>query len=67
MLDKSRSGMLCRAKVTIRAHEATIEVDSYGRIVYEIENLGRRLVLVEWEGDSSLFVFPNEIEIENVE
>jgi hypothetical protein len=32
--------------------------------VHEIENLGRRMVLVEWDDNSSLYVFPDEIEIE---
>ena len=63
MIDTSKKGLRCRAKRTLRAHEATIESESQGTIVHEIENLGRRLVLVEWDGDSSLYVFPDEIEI----
>jgi hypothetical protein len=63
MIDTSRKGLRCRAKTTVRAHEAKIEPESQGTIVHEIENLGRRMILVEWDGDSSLYVFPEEIEI----
>jgi len=64
VIDTSKMGKRCRLKTTIRAHEATLEADSSGTIIYEIENLGRRLVLVEWDGDASLYVFLDEIEIE---
>ena len=34
-----------------------------GTIQYEIENLGRNLIFVDWDNSLSLFVFPSEIEI----
>lgn len=64
MIDTSRAGMRCRLKKTIRAHEATLEADSQGTIIHEIENVGRRMALVDWDGDSSVYVFLDEIEIE---
>jgi hypothetical protein len=64
VIDTSKAGMRCRLKKTIRAHEATLEADSPGTIVHEIENLGRRMVLVNWDGNATLYVFLEEIEIE---
>lgn len=63
MIDMKRTGMCCHAKKMVRGHGATIEPDNQGTIVYELENLGRRLVLVKWDDGSSLYVFPEEIEI----
>jgi hypothetical protein len=40
-----------------------IEPDERGTVAYETENLGRRLILVDWDGNSSLYVFPDEIQI----
>jgi hypothetical protein len=66
VIDTKRRGIRCRAKKLIRDHGVTIEPDSQGTIVYEIEDLERRLILVEWDGGPSLYVFPNEIEITGV-
>ena len=63
MIDTTRQGMRCRAKKMVRAHAVMIEPDNRGTIVYETENLGRRLILVDWDGNSSLYVFPDEIQI----
>jgi hypothetical protein len=54
MIDTKRKGIRCRAKKLIRDHGVTIEPDNQGTIVYEIEDeiedLERRLILVEWDG-----------------
>jgi hypothetical protein len=63
MIDTSRAGLRCRAKRTIRSHAAMIEAANEGTIIHESENLGRRLVLVQWNSGLSLYVFPDEIEI----
>jgi hypothetical protein len=63
MIDTKRTGTRCRAKKLIRDHGITIEPDNQGTIVYEIEDLERQLILVEWDGGPSLYVFPSEIEI----
>jgi hypothetical protein len=63
MIDTKRTGTRCRAKKLIRDHGITIEPDNQGIIVYEIEDLERQLILVEWDGGPSLYVFPSEIEI----
>jgi hypothetical protein len=63
MIDTKRRGFRCRAKKMLRGHAVVIEVDSQGTIVHELENLGRQLILVQWEGGPSLYVFADEIEI----
>jgi hypothetical protein len=40
-----------------------IEAANEGTIIHESENLGRRLVLVQWDSGTSLYAFPDEIEI----
>lgn len=62
-IDTTKKGLRCRAKKIFRTHETMIEADSRGTVVHEIENLGRRMILVKWDGDASLYVFPEEIEI----
>lgn len=37
---------------------------SQGTIIYEMENLGRALILVHWDTGISLPMFPDEIELE---
>jgi anti-sigma regulatory factor (Ser/Thr protein kinase) len=63
MIDSKRTGMRCRAKVVLRTHTATIQASDPGTIVYEVENEGRRLILVQWDSGPSMFAFPEEIEI----
>jgi hypothetical protein len=63
MIDTRRAGMRCRAKQILRGHAAIIEPGSHGTVVYEVENLERGLILVEWDSGSSLYAFSNEIEI----
>jgi hypothetical protein len=63
MIDMKRTGMRCGARKMIRSHEVTIQPTNQGTIIYEVENLGRRLILVQWDGGSSTYAFPDEIEI----
>jgi len=37
---------------------------SHGTVLYELENLGRILILVRWDTGMSVLVFPDEIELE---
>jgi hypothetical protein len=63
MIDYTRSGTRCRAKRMIRSHAAVIMPFTQGTIVYEIENLERRLILVKWDTGGSTYVLSEEIEI----
>jgi len=55
--------MRCRAAQEIRSNRGIVTSSIGGTIQYEIENLGRNLIFVDWDNGLSLFVFPNEIEI----
>ena len=63
MIDKTKSGIRCQAKGMLYSHSAMVQPGEQGTINYEVENLGRRMVLVQWDNGSSMFAFPDEIEI----
>jgi hypothetical protein len=63
MIDTSKAGIRCRAKRIIRSHAVMIEAGNQGTIVHELENLGRRLILVQWDGGPLLLAFSDEVEI----
>ena len=63
MIDTTRAGLRCRAKKTIRSHAAMIEAANEGTIVHEFDNLGRRLILVQWDSGPLLYAFSDELEI----
>jgi hypothetical protein len=63
MIDMKRRGMRCAAKKVIRSHGVMIQPTNQGTILYEMENLGRRLILVQWDDSSSTYVFPDEVEM----
>jgi len=48
----------------IRTVKGDLPRGSQGTVVYEMENLGRRLLLVSWDLGISVPVFPDEIELE---
>jgi hypothetical protein len=48
----------------VRTVKGDLPRGSQGSIVYETENLGRQLILVNWDKGFSVPVFPDEIEIE---
>ena len=63
MIDQTRKGMRCRVIRFTRTVEGDLRRDAQGTIRYEIENLERRLVLVEWDQGFIVPVFPHEIEV----
>ncbi|HXG19978.1 MAG TPA: hypothetical protein VNN62_13015 [Methylomirabilota bacterium] len=63
MTDHSRAGMRCRTVRFVRTVEGDLRRDAHGTIRYEIDNLDRRLVLVEWDQGFIVPVFPHEIEV----
>ncbi|HJY81922.1 MAG TPA: hypothetical protein VKK81_12675 [Candidatus Binatia bacterium] len=64
MIDRSHSGWRCRTQRLIRTVKGDLPRGSQGTVVYEMENLGRRLLLVSWDLGISVPVFPDEIELE---
>lgn len=63
MIDRTRAGMRCRTIQFVRTVEGDLPKDACGTIRYEMENLGRLLVLVEWDRGFIIPVFPHEIEV----
>lgn len=62
MIDRSRSGMRCRTLRYIPTREGILPRDSCGRIRYEMDNLDRDLIFVDWDNGMQVSVFPDEIE-----
>ena len=63
MIDLSSKGLRCRAARELRTNWGRVASFTEGTIEYEIMNLGRKLILVEWDNGLSAYVYPNEIEI----
>ena len=63
MVDRSRSGLRCRSARHVNSPQGAFPRFTQGTIRYEIENLGRRLVFVDWDHGISVPVFPDEIEV----
>ena len=54
----------CQAKRSIRGHQGLVNADTRGTIEGEIENLGRHLIAVRWDNGLQMYVFPDEINID---
>ena len=63
MVDTSLTGMRCRATKEIRSHRGLIRRYSEGIIQYNMDNLGRHLISVQWDNGVIDYVYALEIEI----
>ena len=63
MIDRSRAGRRCRTNQLVRTVEGDLIRAATGTIRYEMENLGRSLVMVDWDKGYTVPVFPHEIEM----
>ena len=63
MIDRARAGMRCRTSLLVRTVEGDLPREARGTIRYETENLGRNLVMVDWDLGFTVPVFPYEIEV----
>jgi hypothetical protein len=57
-------GQRCHAMRSIRGHQGLISAHTRGTIEAEISNLGRDLIAVRWDTGLQMYVFPDEIEID---
>jgi hypothetical protein len=57
------AGKRCRVTKFLNAVSGRIDRFSEGRIGYVTENLGRVLVMVEWDAGGSTMLFPDELDI----
>jgi hypothetical protein len=63
MFDIDLKGMRCRTTRVVRSHRGVIGRSTEGTIQHDIDNLGRRLISVQWDIGVTDYVFPAEIEI----
>ncbi len=64
MINRSRTGARCRTRHFVRTVKGDLPRGSRGTILYETENLGRQLILVDWDAGFAVPVFPDEVELE---
>jgi hypothetical protein len=60
-------GQRCQAARHIRSHQGLITAHTQGTIESEISNLGRHLIGVRWDNGLHMYVFPDEIEIDETD
>jgi hypothetical protein len=60
-------GQRCYATRSIRGHQGLITAHTQGTIESEISNLGRQLIAVRWDNGLHMYVFPDEIEIDETD
>ena len=63
MISETFKGLRCRARTEIRSHVGTIAAFTEGVIVSDTDNLGRRLLMVQWENGVRAYAFPSDIEL----
>ncbi len=65
-MTSKKTELRCRARSLLRTNAGIVDASSYGTIILETENLGRRLFEVQWDNGICAYVFPHEIEILNI-
>src|SRR5712692_1186485 len=63
MLDRTHAGFRCHTLQLLRTVHGTLPRGSQGTVAYEMDNLGRHLILVHWDQGFSVPVFPDEVEV----
>ena len=66
MINCTHTGIRCHTRYLIRTVKGNLPPGSQGTILYETENLGRQLILVNWDRGFSVPVFPDEVEFEEM-
>lgn len=63
MIDRTHAGFRCNTRHLLRTVKGNLPRGSQGTVVYEMDNLGRHLILVNWDSGISVPVFPDEVEL----
>ncbi|HEV8713956.1 MAG TPA: hypothetical protein VGX03_14160 [Candidatus Binatia bacterium] len=64
MVDRTHTGLRCRVVRHLSTRDGLLRRDAYGTIQYEMDNLGRHLVFVDWDNGMTTPVFAQEVEID---
>ena len=63
MINRVYTGIRCRVVRIVHHPGGPIDRDTEGTIRYAMENLGRELVVVDWDTGKATVVFPDDIEL----
>jgi hypothetical protein len=65
MMDRSLGGTRCRTTRPIAHHGGYLPRELPGTIRYAIENIGRTLLRVDFDGGQSLMVLPDDVRFDD--
>ena len=65
MLDRTHAGFRCHTLQLLRTVQGDLPRGSQGTVAYEMDNLGRHLILGHWDQGFSVPVFPDEVEVQS--
>ncbi len=65
MLDRTHARFRCYTLQLLRTVKGDLPRGSQGTVAYEMDNLGRHLILVNWDQGFSVPVFPDEVELQS--
>ena len=65
MIDRTHSGSRCSVIHPLRTVQGDLPRGSHGTVVYEMDNLDRHLIVVNWDNGIVVPVFPGEITFES--
>jgi hypothetical protein len=63
MVYRTNTGLRCRTVRHLTTRDGILRRDTFGTVRYEMENLDRRLIFVDWDNGMNTPVFPQEIEM----
>ena len=63
MINRTHTGFCCHTRHLRRTVKGALPRGSRGTVAYEMENLGRHLILVNWDTGIAVPVFPHEVEL----
>ena len=67
VINRIFSGSRCRITRSVPHPGGVIDRHTHGTIRYGMENLGRELLMVDWDSGKATLVFPDDIELITIE
>ena len=65
MLDRTHAGFRCHTRQLLRTVQGNLPRGSQGTVAYEMDNLDRHLLFVNWDQGFSVPVFLDEVELQS--